>query len=225
MAANGGPRIGRAWLAGLLTTAFMLVLADSSPKMLEVMRCEDVLHPAVWSVPFDELEAGSVEDWIRMKFPGADLVPNGPADFSWSADGKGFHSHFDPTYRYIEHYPTDDYPGDLQPHEQGPTVADVLRCFGSPDLYAVRDIPSEVWQVQFSMWYLNRGFVFGTAESKRLFVPNRFSLTSRLRDPVLIVPPGSAEQMEQSGWTTDPEIVMAVLADLKPWPDDFQAAE
>lgn len=189
------------------------------------MKCEDVLHPALWSVPFNELETSSVEDWIRMQFPSADLAPNGPADFSWSADGKGFSSHLDPTYRWIVQYPTADYPGDLQPHEQGPTVADVLRCFGKPNLYAVRDIPAEVWQVQFSMWYLNRGLVFEATEPKRLFIPNKFSLTSRLRDPVVILPPGSAEQMEKSGWTTDPKYVIPVLEDLKPWPENFQATE
>jgi hypothetical protein len=202
----------------------MFMLASCSASTQTNMKCEDVLHPALSSVSFNELESGKVEGWINSHFPGADLLRNDATDFAWGFDTKGFAAHLDPTSRYIAQYLTDFSTGDSEPAEQQPTVADILRCFGEPDLYALQDIPAEVPQIGFSMWYLDRGLIFQTTESKG-FIPKRYDLTSRLNGPFLAVPPGSAEEMTANWLTTDPAAIAALMAELKPWPENFPISD
>lgn len=188
-----------------LISACLLMLTSCSLKTQEVVPCEDVLHPVLWSVPFDELDADNVEAWIAAQFPGAAIISDGPGAFAWGANGKDFKTFFDAdaSYRYLAQYPGGRL--ELSANSSGPppTVTDIVRCFGPPDLYAVQSIPSEVWQVRFSLWYLSRGLIFQTQEDKGT-LPKKFSLASPLEGPFLVVPPGSPEQMAASWWPQTP---------------------
>lgn len=202
----------------------LFILASCRANTQEYITCEDVLHPALSSVSFDGLKDGSVDHWITSHFPGAAIIHNGAGSYAWGSDSRDFNAFFDPTSRYLAQFPGGRLNISPQSSEPLPTVADVLRCFGKPDLYALQNIPAEVPEVGFSMWYLDRGLIFQTVESKGL-LPRKFDLTSRLRGPFLVVPPGSAEQMAASWWTTDPDSIARLMADMKPWPENFQSTE
>ncbi len=208
----------------VLVVGSVFVFAGCGPKTQEAMQCEDVLHPALWSVPFDQLDASNAEEWIAAHFPGATIIHDGVGAFAWGSNEKDFNAYFNSTYRYFAQYPGGRLYINPKSTDPEPTVADVLRCFGRPELYAVRDIPAESMQIKFSMWYLSRGLIFETVESKG-FIPKKFNLTSMLHGPLLAVPSGSAEQMASSWWTTDPEYIASLMADLKPWPKDFHTVE
>ena len=208
----------------MLVVVLTATLTSCRPETSAAMTCDDVLHPALQAVPFDDLDASTAEGWIMVHFPDAVPSPNGPYDFSWSYEGRGFHTHFDSLYRWVAQYPSDQPQVAPELVEQEPVVADVLRCFGPPDLYAVRDIPSEITQVEFSMWYLERGMIFQTGGNKSL-LSNKYYPDSKLEGPFIVVPPGSVEQMFTSAWTKDPQYLNALLAELKPWPKDFRSVE
>ncbi|MFN8465372.1 MAG: hypothetical protein U0X20_07470 [Caldilineaceae bacterium] len=202
----------------------LFILASCTANTQEIITCEDVLHPALSSVSFNELESASVDNWITSHFPGAVTIHNGAGSYAWGSGGKDFNAFFDHTSRYLAQFPGGRLNISPKSTEPLPTIADVLRCFGKPDLYALQDIPAEVPEVGFSMWYLHRGLIFQTVESKGL-IPRKFDLTSRLRGPFLAVPPGSPEQMAASWWTADPDYIARLMADMKPWPENFQGTE
>ncbi len=210
---------------GLLSVlAAVLIVAGCRTNIHEDIRCEDVLHPALSSVSFDKLDTENAEDWIAAHFPHAVIIRNGVSSFGWGTDGKDFNAYFDAKSRYLAQYPGGRLYNSPESTEPLPTVADILRCFGRPDLYALQDIPAEVPEIGFSMWYLKRGLIFQTVESKG-FLPKKFDITSKLTGPFIVVPPGSADQMASNWWTTDPTYIASLMAELKPWPENFQVAD
>ena len=182
--------------------------------------CQEIIHPALLSVPFDELVQGrdDVEEWILAQFPTATVAFDPTrgglgaiGQFSWSEGAKGFTLFLSESSRLIQ-----------QTSEQYPTLGHILRCYGDPAYYTLEeDVPvgGSVLGNRLELWYPGFWFKF-QSDTWGPNKPSRYDVTSPIRGRIAIMPVGTIEEVI-SNWRSDEAYIQVQLELLREWPDDF----
>jgi hypothetical protein len=202
-------------LTGCVAQAPFVVLEPSAP-------CEEILHPALLNVPFDELAQGQeqTEGWIITQFPTATvqsiLTSNEQSiRFGWSEGDKDFGLFFAPALgiEYIN-----------QVSKQSPTLGMILDCFGDPQYYTL-DTHAPIFPGRtgylFDIYYTDLGLSF-RGSTLEATVAQRYDSTSVMNGDVLIMPVGTIEDMIPNLRSTE-EGRQELLSMILEWPKDFTA--
>jgi hypothetical protein len=175
--------------------------------------CDDIVHPALLSVPFENFEEGqeTVENWTITNFPTTTVAHRDSAVYGWSSGEQDFILSLGPSSGSI-----------VQTSKKQPTIGAILSCYGDPDFYTLEEtaLSAHAYGVRFTMWYLERGLIFRT-ESYGTNETRRFDAASLMGDRITVVPPGTAEEMIRNGVAQIDEYVNRWLGLLQEWPGDF----
>jgi hypothetical protein len=115
------------------------------------VACSQIVDAPLLSVAFDTLDRSTIVDWIKTNYASGDLwnVKEGPG-YNWQYSGKEYSALIESDIQVIHVR--------LSPQ---PTIGEVVRCFGKPDAYFMREIGVERLGVDLTIWYLGKGWMFG----------------------------------------------------------------
>jgi hypothetical protein len=194
----------------------MATLSPSAP-------CEQIVHPALLDVPFQDLTQGreETEKWILAQFPTATVTfepsPHNSAgeigQWSWTEGDKGFFLVLALGARYLKQF-----------SEQHPTIGAVLRCYGDPQYYTLEwgvPVGGDVNGNRLELLYPAQGLRFRSV-SWGSSVTDRYDIGFAMNDAIVFTPKGTVEEMYQnSGFSA--EYIDERLTLLQEWPRHFTA--
>jgi hypothetical protein len=183
-------------------------------------RCEEIIHPALLNVPFDELALGreQAEEWILTQFPTATVQTTSSSEsgitensFYWSEGDKGFALVLLQKAKYLS-----------QTSKQYPTLGAILHCYGDPMYYTLEPnvpIGPGTFGYLFDIYYPNNGFRF-RGSTWEATVAQRYDATSVMNGDIIVMPIGAIEEIIPNVSSTEDhgQIIRSLLQE---WPDDF----
>jgi hypothetical protein len=214
------------WHLVVMLTISILIAGCIPPPVATFVPCDEILHPAMLSVPFEELAKGqqATEEWILTQFPTAtvefDSYGTGPGDvgrFYWSEGDKGFTLHLYSTYHYIDQQ---------ELSAKRPELGQILQCYGDPEYYTLQvhtPIGGSMLGTRLWLWYPVLGVRFETASPGR--PADHIDADYPIIGRTTIVPPGTVEEMLRNGIPYGEEFIQEQLALLQEWPENFTEFE
>ncbi len=200
-------RIWRHVLVVSALASFWVLLSCGKPPAM--VPCNMILPTALTSVPFlDARDAGKARNWISANWGDDTLRPDsqGPS-YSWRVTDNWYFAHFGPTDQWISII-----------YNDGPSIADIVRCFGSPTSYSIIDALAEVMGKKLVLFYPERGAIF-TYVAFGYKWPGGFDANSRMQELVLVQ---GGTMSEMAGRLVPDGYRDAILRNLKPWPSPFE---
>lgn len=198
--------LSRVFMSLLLLCSLVLTSCDQLGLGIR-MGCADVYNEFEYGFPFGNVSTAERSQWIARNYgvPASAIRESGP----WLYWSKGV----------TEYAFTTDGPRVIKSWGRRPTIRDVLRCLGDPDVYQAFREPDKYTAI---LWYPKRAVSFEASYLTYAKHPvSPFGLDSDIWTSQVVRAADLASMLEDA----TPNLTWTYLRDVtlvRPWPGDIQ---
>jgi aryl carrier-like protein len=187
------------------------------------VKCETLEEVALVDAPFGSATPQQMSEWLRNRLGYLNLVDlyNDSTILAWTDEIGNHDAGFaNGVLTEISVLWTSNLP----------TIADVIECFGQPDLYDALIRIDLAPMFGLDLWYLEKGLIFRSSFIVRQDELQPIDGNLRINS-LSIVNPGTAAEMAKSRYSIPhssritAEGLQILLARLKPWPESWEQVE